>query len=480
MRKNILLLTDVYKLGHMNQYNPDVVNIYSYLEARKPNIDTVFFGLQYLLKEYLENYVVTHEDVNEVIKYRNMILGSTPKEIEDKYRALADLGYLPIKIKAIKEGSIINSKNLLLSITNTVDGFHWLVGYLESFLLKLWNTNTVASCSLKYRRLVESYAETTCDNKEHIPFQVHDFGYRGVSSEETAAMSGAAHLLAFLGSDTIPAVKLLDKYYGSNNIIGCSVPASEHSVMCSFGKENELNAFKHMLDTHPLGIVSIVSDTYDYYNVLTSFLPEFKDKILSRNGKVVIRPDSCLKTQVELICGDPNGTTEAERKGSLQLLWEVFGGTINNKGYKVLNDKIGLIYGDGFFYERFVDVLSEMTKKGWATSNLTIGVGGILLQNHSRDEQGYALKATKATLKNGKKISLFKEPKTDTSKKSLKGYLALQKYDNGKYYTLNDVDENIERDENLLDTVFENGKLLIDYTLDDVRENFEKHFKELC
>src|SRR5882762_8186474 len=230
--ENVLLMTDTYKLGHMEQYPEDTVEIYSYLEARKANQKTVFFGLQYLLQEYLTR-PITKEDGLEFLEYYRQIIGTPPEDTVKKINALTDLGYWPLFIKAVPEGTIIDSQNALMTIRNTIPGFHWCVGFLESLLLKVWNASTVATCSLKYRTLVERYAEKTCDNNDHIPFAVHDFGYRGVSSEETAMVSGGAHLLNFYGSDTVIANKFLDQYYPRENketILGLSVPASEHSV----------------------------------------------------------------------------------------------------------------------------------------------------------------------------------------------------------------------------------------------------------
>jgi nicotinamide phosphoribosyltransferase len=471
MLDNTLLLTDVYKMGHLEQYPDDTEEVYSYLEARKPGEKTVFFGLQYLLAEYLAR-PITRDNVEEFLEYYRSILGTVPKTTGSKLYALAGLGYWPLQIKAVPEGTVLDSKNVLMTIRNTVPGFHWCVGFLESMLLKVWNPCTVATCSLKYRQLVEEYAHQTCDDLNHIPFQVHDFGYRGVSSEESAAIAGGSHLLNFYGSDNIMANKFINKYYApvlARTTLGLSVPASEHSVMCSYGRENELEAFRHMLRTYPTGIVSIVSDTYDLWNVLEKFTEELKDEILNRDGKVVFRPDS--GEPEDIICGNIGAEPgSSEYKGALNILWEKFGGTINTKGYKVLNPKVGLIYGDGMYYERFGKVLSTMAKEGFASSNLVIGVGGILLQNHSRDEFGYALKATRI-IRSGSKVNIYKDPVTDPGKRSKKGLMQLIK-DEGIYMTL---DERTERQEGLgeLVTVFKNGEIFESYSIEEVRANLE-------
>jgi len=438
---NILLQTDVYKLGHMDQYRPDIKTVYSYLEARKGGSDITFYGLHYYLKRYLTGEdVITSDKIIEAHSVYESILGKSiadnaASKLRDLHTYFKNHNRLPLKIKAIDEGISLATKNILMSVENT-DGFYWLPGFLESFLLKLWYPCSVATKSKLYHDLVSKYAKDTCDNSLHIPYSVHDFGYRGVSSEESAAVAGSSHLVYFSGTDTLVASNLAQVIYSADKTVASSVPATEHSVMCSYGKDNELLAFESMLDLYPTGIVSIVSDTYDYYNVLTQFLPKLKDRIMSREGKVVIRPDSGL--QEHILLGNPDGKTEAERKGTFTLLWELVGGEINSKGYKVLDSHIGVIFGDGFYYERFERVLEGMKQLGFATSNLVIGVGGILLQNHSRDDYGFAFKATHAITEKGEEISLFKDPATDKSKKSKKGRMVLLKSDN-KYKTVDQL-----------------------------------------
>lgn len=468
MNKNLLLMTDAYKLAHLQQYPKGTNKIYSYLIARsgKTIPETVFFGLQYYLKEYL-SIPVSHSDVDEAIQYRKMILGDCPPDIEKAWRGLANLGYLPVEIKAVEEGTVMPVKNVLMTITNTHPDFFWLPNMLESFLLKIWNTITVASYSRKLKQLAQEYSDITCDNNGHIPFAIHDFGYRGVSSEETGALSGAAHLLNFLGTDTVPAVKLLNEYYGPvEGPIGLSVPASEHSVMCSFGRENELDAFKNMLKLYPNGIVSIVSDTYDLWNVLTNFSVSLREEILARDGKVVFRPDS---GNPELIInGDPESDINSPAYlGALECLGRTFGFTRNEKGYKVLNPKVGLIYGDGMYYERYERTLQEMARQGWASSNLVIGVGGLLLQQRSRDEQGFAFKATYCEV-NGEPREIVKDPITDPGKKSHKGLLALHKDFDGEYYTKDQCTHSEEK-EGILKSVYKDGVILKTYTLGEIR-----------
>lgn len=471
MNRNFLLCTDVYKVGHMSQYPQGTTKIYSYLVARsdKKLPTSVFFGLQYYIKEFLSTKV-TKEMVDEFLTYRKEILGTeAPEDMKNRLNGLVELGYLPLKIKAVEEGTVLPVKNVLMTITNTHPDHYWLVGFVESMLLKVWNTTTVASYSKTLKDLCADFSSTTCDDNGHLSFQVHDFGYRGCSSEETAAISGAAHLINFLGTDTIPAIKIVKEYYGgSAGPIGLSVPASEHSVMCSFGQENELGAFKNMLALYPSGIVSIVSDTYNLWNVLTNFVDTLKPEILARDGKVVFRPDS--GDPEKIICGDPSAPAGSpENLGCLRILDQQFGSTVNSKGFKVLNPKVGLIYGDGMYFERFKRILCNMQEMGYAASNLVIGVGGLLLQQHSRDDMGFAVKATYAEV-NGEVRELLKDPVTDHGKKSHKGLLTLTKNSNGEFVT-KDGCTWAEEATGLLETVYENGVLVKEITFDKIRQN---------
>jgi nicotinamide phosphoribosyltransferase len=451
----------------MEQYPPGTTKVYSYLLARsdKKMPSTLFYGLQYYLK--MLEVKPTQAMMDEFLDYRKSILGTdASKDVKDKLDALVKLGHFPLKIKAVREGSDIPVRNVLMTIENTVPGFHWVVGFFESLLLKVWNTSTVASYSKKLKGLCKKYADETCDNEGHLPFQVHDFGYRGCSSEETAAISGSAHLINFMGSDTVTANKLIRETYGCTGPIGLSVPATEHSVMCAYGQENELQAFERMLDLYPAGIVSIVSDTYDLWNVLTNFATKLKSRILARDGRVVFRPDS--GDPPKIICGDPDaGTGSDEWLGGLQLLDRVFGHTVNSKGFKVINPKVGMIYGDGMFFERFDRTLGLMKEMGYASSNLVIGVGGLLLQQHNRDDQGFAIKATFAEV-NGVTRELMKDPVTDTKKKSHKGLLALYKDARGRYYTKDRCTAD-EEAASLLEEVFVNGKITRTTTFDEIR-----------
>lgn len=469
MKFNPLLCTDVYKMSHMTMYAPGTTKVYSYLTTRsdKKFKDVMFFGLQYYLREYLSK-PITPEMGEEFLEVRRSILGSNDPEVTEKIRALCRLGYWPLKIKAVPEGAVLPVNNVLMTITNTHPDFPWCVGFVESLLLKVWYSCTVATQSLEYRRTVDEFFDKTVDDSQfHLkPFMVHDFGYRGASDEEGSAVSGAAHLVNFYGSDTVPAYMFIREYYGGSEIepIMSSVPASEHSVMCSYGRGGELDAFRNILAKNPTGIVSIVSDTFDVYNVLTTFCETLKEEILGRDGKTVFRPDS--GDPKTIICGDQTGRDTPESLGCLRLLDRMFGHTVNSKGYKVLNEKVGLIYGDGMYLERYQDILSRMEEMCYAASNLVIGVGGIL-RNHTRDTMGFAIKATYVEV-NGECREIEKDPVTDPGKKSRKGLLSLSMSERG-WLTTDQVSPDDESSGCLYDTFIDGEICDGDVRFSDIR-----------
>lgn len=466
---NPLLMTDVYKLGHMRLYKPGTTKVYSYLCARstKKEQKALFFGLQPYLK-LLETPITAAHGAEFLTFYKEILGAEAPVDIISKISALVKLGYIPLKIKAVPEGTVLDNKNVLVTVTNTHPDFFWVVGFFESLLLKVWNTVSVATASYKYKKLVTKFANETSDSEFLLPFLVHDFGYRGVSSEQTAELSGAAHLVNFCGTDTVPAVRFLKENYAATGLIGASVAATEHSIHCSFGptEENELEYVNRMLELNPTGILSVVSDAYDYFRMLTVTLPKVKDKILARDGKYVVRPDS--GDPMKILCGDPTAPEGSpEFKGTFRLLEEIFGATVNSKGFKELNSKVGVIYGDGMYYERFEGILAAMKEMKYASTNLVIGIGGLLLQHHNRDDLGFAFKATSAVI-NGETVELFKDPATDPGKRSHKGLMQLV-YADGVYSTKDQVSE-IEEDQGVLETVFLNGKITKFVNLQEIRE----------
>lgn len=518
--ENLLMMTDAYKMYHMRGYKEGTTKVYSYLCARsnKMYTEALFFGLQPYIK--LLEKGVSKQDAEEFLSYYTQIIGTQPHEdVVEKINALVDLGYIPLEIKAVPEGTIIDNKNVLATVTNTDPRFPWVVGFFESLLLKVCNTTTVATKSLQFKRLVTEYTKETSDSDFLIPFLVHDFGYRGVSSEASAELCGAAHLVNFCGTDTISAVKFLKENYAGDGLIGASVPATEHSLHCSFGPsaENEIEYVTRQMELNPTGIMSVVSDAFDYWRMLTQTLPAVKDKILERDGKYVVRPDS--GDPKKILCGTISAVKyesvqkaidsikemrsprsfiaevdnlfyeidyhvnmsgefsfssikinpTPEQKGTFRILDELFGSRINSKGYKELNPKIGVIYGDGMYYERFKDILDTMKEMGFANTNLVVGIGGLLLQQHNRDDLGFAFKATYAEIE-GVGTELYKDPATDPGKKSHKGLMQLLREPYTGIYVTMDQSTPEEEQRGELVTVFKNGKTVKEYTLQEIRE----------
>lgn len=470
----LLLRTDVYKFGHREQYPPGTNKVYSYLESRGSRIPgvnhTVFFGLQYYLKKFLTQSL-RPEMAEEWIKRTRKILGENAPS-PDHIEALCELGYFPLKIKALPEGSVVPCGTPLMSITNVEPEFFWLVNYIETLLLKVWYPCTVATNSLRFRMMFEQMARATCENSDHVKFQMHDFGYRGVSTEETAEVGGMSHLLSFFGTDTTPGAWGLDDWYGASEPIALSVPASEHSVMCSWDIENDdLPAIRNMLQKYPNGIVSIVSDSYDLWRAIIEYYgDELKELILARNGKTVIRPDS--GDPVKIVCGDYDAEAGTpENKGMIRLLDEIFGSTINNRGYKEINPKVGCIYGDAIYYERAEEIMRNLAEQQYASSNIVFGSGGLLLQNWNRDTFKFAIKATYCEV-NGEPRAVEKMPKTDTGKKSKKGYLSVMPDASGQLRTLQSCTPE-EEVEGLLQTVYERGNILQYQSGDEIRKHLD-------
>lgn len=363
----------------------------------------------------------------------------------------------------------------VFTIVNTLPKFFWLTNYFETLMSNvIWKPITSATTAFQYRKRFEEFAGKTGYDKGFIQWQGHDFSFRGMSGNEDSLISGAGHLLSFTGTDTIPAIDFLEKYYNANSdleLIGGSVPATEHSVMCMGEEESEINTFKRLItELYPNGIVSIVSDTWDFWKVMTKYLPTLKDEILARNGRLVIRPDS--GDPVKIICGDNESTNEVVKKGAYELLWDTFGGEINDKGFKVLNGKVGMIYGDSITLDRQKQILELLEAKGFSASNLVLGIGSFTYEYVTRDTFGFAMKATWGQV-NGIAKDIFKNPKTDSGfKKSAKGLLCVIS-ENGKLKLKDQVSKEIENT-GLLETVFIDGKLVKETTLSEVRETLKK------
>ncbi len=484
MKTNPFLLTDYYKVGHVFQYPDNTTLVYSNLTPRSSRfkqIDSmVFFGLQYFMKAYLldyfnENFFQQPKD-KVMADYKRRISTSLGSGLPTyaHLEKLHDLGYLPIEIKAIPEGGQVPIKVPCLTVVNTLPDFYWLTNFLETILsASIWQASTSATMAHAYRKLLNRYAAETGMPAEFVQWQGHDFSFRGMSSFETAILSGMGHLLSFTGTDTIPAIDALEQYYHANadtELIGGSVPATEHSVMCSGSKDGELETFKRLItEVYPNGIISIVSDTWDLWKVCTEYLTALKEDVLKRDGKVVIRPDS--GDPVKIICGDPAGSTENERKGVVELLWDVFGGTITDKGYKLLDSHIGAIYGDSINLERAEAICESLKQKGFA-SQTVFGIGSYTYQYNTRDSFGMAMKATYVEI-DGEGREIFKNPVTDDgTKKSATGLLQV-KEENGTYILYDKVSWAQEKD-SALETVFINGQLVKEYSLQEIRERLAK------
>ena len=559
---NAMLLTDGYKLDHRRQYPNGTEYVYSTWIPRSNKYmpgapGAVVFGLQYLIKEYLIKYFKEHffdrpkeEVVNEFQNFIDSYLG--PNSIgTDHIAELHDLGYLPIIIKALPEGTICPIGVPAFTVRNTKPKFFWLTNFLETIISNvIWMPMTSATSAYLYKKeLVRHSKKTGFYSEENIQFLCHDFSMRGMAGLEASIISGMAHMLSFTGSETLPAIEAVKEYYGCKGLIAGTVPATEHSVMCAGGIDDELGTFKRLInDIYPTGFVSIVSDTWDFWKVMTEFLPALKDDIMKREGRVVIRPDS--GDPVDIICGldyiiivkedysddeeineviadsimerfyypdgdedcvsvdytgyfkiddkfykvtlsdvkwkydigvmipkyDPNNIDMVEIPaavclGAYETLYNIFGGCINEVGYKVLDTHIGLLYGDSITLERQREIYRRLENKGFAATNLVLGVGSYTYQYKSRDTLGFAMKATFCVI-DGQPKPIFKDPKTDDgTKKSLKGLCKVVKDPEGNILV---IDQCGNDDDGLLETVFEDGKLVKEFTFDEIRENLCK------
>lgn len=482
-----ILLTDGYKLDHRRQYPEGTEYVYSNWTPRScqyfPEAEegVVVFGIQYFIKEYLLDRMnkeffnrSKEEAITSFARRINTFLGPNQvgtKHIEDLY----DLGYLPIEIKALPEGTLCPIKVPALTFVNTKPEFFWLTNYFETLIsTTLWLPMTSATSARLYKKELLRHAKKTgFENQPGLDFLCHDFSMRGMAGIEASIMSGMAHMTSFTGSETIPAIQAIEEYYDADvetELVAGTVPATEHSVMCAGGMEDEFGTFKRLItEIYPTGIVSIVSDTWDFWKVITEYMPRLKGTIMSRDGRVVVRPDS--GDPVKIICGDPEADPNSpEYKGAYQLLGEIFGTTVNEKGYKVLDTHIGLIYGDSITLERQKQIYAQLEEKGYAATNLVLGVGSYTYQFKSRDSLGFAMKATWCQI-NGQSHEIFKNPKTDSGmKKSLKGLIRVCRDKHGDLFAKDCVTKE-EETQSLLQPVFRDGMILKNFTLSEIRKN---------
>lgn len=530
MRTFSMFATDFYKLGHIRQYPENTTLVYSNLTPRSdrlfkglPDFDhkIVFFGLQGFIQEVLQDQFNDNFfalDEQEVIAtYHDLVSNALGAENAgyDHIVALHRLGYLPIRIKALPEGSRVSMKVPVFTVENTLPEFYWVTNFLETLLSSnLWKGSTNATIAYEYRRLLDRFADLTGSDKFMVNFQGHDFSARGMSGMEDAVRTGSAHLVSFMGTDTVGAIEYIQDYYRPEDkvtIVGGSVPATEHSVMCMGGFEDEQETFRRLIeDTYPKGIVSIVSDTWDFWKVMTEFTVNLKDKILARDGKVVFRPDSgdpvkiLTGLKVYKLTGDAmddanalyfedfdavekdgkvfgwdfawDGETIVVKdeipahvvKGAVEVLWDIFGGSTTSTGYKLLDSHVGLIYGDSITLQRAQDILQRLADKGFASGNVVFGIGSYTYQYNTRDTFGFAVKATYGEV-DGVGRELFKDPKTDSgTKKSARGLLRVDLVDGE--YVLKDQVTREEEQGGELRVVFEDGELYNYEGLDVIRK----------
>jgi nicotinamide phosphoribosyltransferase len=461
---NLLLNTDSYKASHWLQYPPNTDATFFYVESRGGLYDrTVFFGLQAILKEYLAK-PITHADVDEA---RDLFAAHGEPFNETGWRYIVDKhgGLLPLRIRAVPEGTVVPTHQALVTIESTDPMAYWVPSYIETLLLRLWYPVTVATISWHAKQTIRQFLERTSDDPVgQLPFKLHDFGARGVSSAESAALGGAAHLVNFMGTDTVSGLLAARAYY-HEPMAGFSIPAAEHSTITSWGREHEVDAYRNMLKqfAKPGAIVAVVSDSYDIYHAIREHWGKtLKDEVIASGATVVVRPDS----------GDPVDVVHQ----CLVLLDEAFGHVVNSKGFKVLNN-VRVIQGDGINPNSIRAILERVTSAGYATDNVAFGMGGALLQQLNRDTQKFALKCSAARV-NGEWIDVYKEPVTDKGKMSKRGRMTLlQHREYGTFKTvpvppeaksLDEVVKPLGFDDALI-TVWEDGRIVNDQTFADIR-----------
>lgn len=439
---NFILRTDGYKASHHKMYPAGLSHVYSYMCAR--NSATIFFGLQYILKKYFVGGVVDINDIHEAEAFFNQYMGKGVFNRDGWWHIVSKYhGRLPLHIRAIREGNVAEYGEPIMTIENTDPEVPWLTNYVETLLLQVWYPCTVATISNNIKRKLLLYRNLTGGVADEN-FQLHDFGYRGVSSVESAGIGGAAHLINFKGTDTLEGITCLTQYYGNSihkhwGMPGFSIPAAEHSTVTSWGRNHEADAFEHVLKQFPDGVVAVVSDSYNIFDACKKLWGELlRDKVLSRHGTLVIRPDS----------GDPVETTLR----CLAILGDRFGYTMNAKGYRTLPPQVRLIWGDGIDEDGIASILYKMSKDGWCSDNIAFGMGGALLQKVNRDTLGFAIKCSSVTV-NGVERDVYKSPIGSSGKASRRG-----RFNN-----------------RALETVFENGELVREQEFDDIRTNIDSH-----
>ncbi|KUM29715.1 nicotinate phosphoribosyltransferase [Arthrobacter sp. EpRS66] len=484
-----LFLTDCYKLGHKALYPQGTTKVYSNYTNRASRVAGVDHVVHFGLQAFIQSYCVeafapffAAEEEEAIAEYEQTlasVLGPDHGIDTSHIRELHQLGYLPLIFRSLPEGTRVPLRVPSFTVENTLPSFFWLTNYIETVLsAEIWQASTSATTADTYRKLLDDAAERTGGDTAFVKWQLHDFSFRGMGGAHAAAMSGAGHLLSFTGSDSLATIDWVNRYYPSqpdsqNGQILGSIPATEHSVMCAgIAHEDELATFSRILDQHPAGNVSVVSDTMDFWSVLGEILPALKERIMAREGKLVIRPDS--GDPADIICGtrsNPQMETPVKDPayyGAIQLLWDEFGGSINAAGYKELDPHIGLIYGDSITPARAKDITERLEVAGFAASNIVFGVGSYTYQYVTRDTFSSAVKATWAQI-DGEGYDLLKDPVTDSGmKKSATGRLAVKRDEHGELYLVERASEQDEAD-SLLEPVWKDGEFLRIQSFKDVR-----------
>lgn len=461
--KNIILATDSYKLNHWNQYPNDTEGVYSYFESR-PGAEwpyTVFFGLQYILKEFLVGSVVSWNDISEAAEIAHAHFGDNGYFNYQGWSRIIENhgGRLPLRIKAVAEGTKVPVDNVMMTVENTDPACFWLTNAVESLLTHVWYPSTVATLSHETQEVFKVFLDQTADSNEGSVFMHHDFGYRGASSHETAGIGGCAHIVSSKGTDTLPALLFAKRYYDADYAtLAFSVAATEHSIMTSMGERGEFFIVQNLLKEYPRGILSVVADSYDIYRfVETIASDQFREQIKHRDGTFVVRPDSVTKEHPrphELVVW------------IVQKLWDRFGGTVNSKNFRVLDPHVRVLWGDGIDLKGCEDILMALAGHGFSAENMVFGMGGGLLQKVNRDTQRFAFKAS-AIKRAGEWHPIHKKTLNKSSKA---GRLMLVKKIGGEFTTVQE-DGGMSPRADLLETVFENGELVKEYTFDEVRAN---------
>lgn len=428
--------------------------MFSYIESRGGKYDkTVFFGLQYIIQRYLTQRVTTAmiDEAEAFFKLHGEPFNRDGwMHVVNKHG-----GLLPMRIRAVPEGSVIPTSVPLVTVESTDPDCFWIVSWFETMLMRVWYPTNVATISYQIKKTIMQYLELTSDDpKGEIAFKLHDFGARGVSSQESAAIGGMAHLINFMGSDTVVGVRAAHQYYGEP-MAGFSIPATEHSSITSWGKDGEVDAYRNIIDklAKPGALVACVSDSYDIYNACKKLWGgELRQQVIDSGATLVIRPDSGVPYEVVSKC--------------LAILGEQFGTTLNTKGYKVLNH-VRLIQGDGIDHESIKQILDIMTNQGWSTTNIGFGMGGALLQGHNRDTQKFAMKCSSITV-DGKECDVFKDPVSDPGKRSKAGRLDTEFFEEYRSIVLHNGD--VKAPYSIMQTVYDNGAIMNGTTFAEVRK----------